>query len=248
MAKPPHKIAGISGGRDETGVITITQPWWCETLAECFSVGEQELVMSANTRLPELTRGFGVWDPDTITNGYQIGITYQGPDWSMDLDRVQRFGFDSEYSEQPMETHHAIDLLLSPKYGGRLVESGNGEKRLVFDRDTSGEGAGGGGFAKGEEGAGDGNPNFGYRTYPMYESIWTHTYLAKRLPKDFLDRISSVVDTPPGKPPTPRGRNWLIMTPQLEIFPNDSGFRITDFYKLSKPGGWPPALTRMTVR
>jgi hypothetical protein len=246
MAIAPHKIAGISGGRDETGVITLTQPWWCETLGECFSVGEENIQINSSTRIEELTRGFGVWDPDTILNGYQIGITYQGPDWSLDLDKIARFGFDSEYSEQPMETHHAINTLIN-EHGGRLIDVG-GEKKLVFDQSASAGGAGGGGFSQGEEGSGDTNPNFGYRTYPLYESIWTHTYLAKRLPKDFLDRISTVVAVPPGKPPTPKGRDWLIMVPGLDIFPNDTGFRITDFYKLSKPGGWPPGLTKLTVK
>ncbi len=247
MADAPHKIAGISGGRDETGVITITQPWWCETLEECFTVGEPVLSINARTQLPELSRGFGVWDPDTIRAGYQIGITYQGPDWSLDLEKVQRFGFDSEYSEQPMETHHAINVLIE-KHGGRLIDVG-GEKKLVFDQSADGGGgSGAGGFAQGEDAAGDTNPNFGYRTYPLYESIWTHTYLTRRLPKDFLDRISTVVNEPPGKPPTPKNRNWLIMVPGLEIFPNDSGYRVTDYYKLSKPGGWPPGLTKLIVK
>jgi hypothetical protein len=242
MALAPHKIAGISGGRDETGVITITQPWWCETLEECFSVGDSTLNINSSTRLPELTRNFGVWDPDSILNGYQIGITYQGPDWSLDLEKVARFGFDSEYSEQPMETHPGINILLSPKYGGRFVDMG-GEKKLIFDPVNTGAGEGGGGFSQGQAGNGEVNPNAGYRSYPLYESIWTHTYLVKRLPKDFLDRIGTVVPTPPGRPPTPKGRDWMILVPSLEIFPNESGFRITDFYKLSKPGGWPDVLT-----
>jgi len=245
----PHPIPGVTGGRDETGVITVTLPWWCDTFAECFSVGDSSLSINGN-RIPELRRDFGVWDPDTTLAGYQIGVTYQGPDFSLDLSKVERFGFDAEYSEQPIETHHAIDILLN-KYGGRLVDGGGGEKRLVFGETVNaGEsaGAGAGGFSGGDaSGEGERNPNFGIKSYPQYESVWSHTYLVKRLSKDFLDRISTTVDSPPGKPPTPKGRNWLIMVPGLEIFPQDTGFRVTDFYKLSKPGGWPPAMTRLRV-
>lgn len=248
MAEASHKIAGIQGGRDENGVITITQPWWCESLDECFRVGERELTINSSTRLPELSRALGTWDPDTVRAGYQVGITYQGPDWSLDQKKTERFGFESEYSEQPIETHPAINILQTPKYGGKLIDVG-GEKKLVFSATLgSGDGAGGGGFSQGQDAEGDANPHFGYKTYPLYESIWTHTYVVKRLPNDFLERINTVIKTPPGKPPTPKDRDWLIMTPGLEIFPNETGFRITDFYKLSKPGGWPLGLTLMTVK
>lgn len=247
MAATATRIGGISGGRDETGVITVTQPWWVPTFAECFTVGEPELVVSGNVRIPQIRRDFGSWDRDLDPAGFQIGITYQGPDWSLDPKKVERFGFDSEYSEEPIETHPYIDILIK-KYGGKLVATNDGEKRLVFSEtvgESVGAGAGAGGMASAESGSDDRNPNFGIRSYPSYESVWTHTYLIRRLPNDFLERIGTVVKNPPGKPPTPKNRDWIIMVPSVEIFPNETGYRITDHYKLSKPGGWPPALTML---
>lgn len=240
-----HKIAGVTGGRDENGIVTLTQPWWCETLAQCFSVGDDQITISG-TKLYEESRAFGVWDSDTTTNGYQIGITYRGPDFSLDRSITERFGFQSEFSEQPIEMHPAISIL-EEKHGGRITDLG-GEKRLVFLEFIDEGGEGSGGFSKGQEAFLEKNPNFGVKTFPQFETVWTHTYIEKTLPKGLLFRVSSAIDDPPGNPPTPKGRNWLIMAPEIEIFPRKSGYRITDFYKLSPPGGWKPALTKLSVK
>jgi hypothetical protein len=242
-----HRIADISGTRDENGIVTITQTWWVEDLSEIFAGGEREIKFKGST-LPEKSRNFSQWEKDSTELGYRVAIVYEGPDWSMSEKSMVTYGFESEFSEQPVETHPNLHQLTTPEMGGRIVNVSETEKRLVFDHELAEDKSKGLAWASGgADDAAKANRNFGYRTYPCYESVWTHTYVVKTLPKDILERIGGTVSEPPGKPPTPKGRDWMIMTPEIQIFRANTGFRITDRYKLSGPGGWPPVLKRLGV-
>lgn len=236
MAESAHKIAGISGGRDENKIITIIQPWWCPTVDECFVVGDATM-----KGLPESRRDFGVWDPDLADAGYQIGLTYQGPDPDVPDEDTETFDLETEEASQPIETHHNLNEIME-KWGGRLEET-DGEQKVVFDKELLSSGFGEGGFV-GPPAPTDfeTNPYFGRKTYDLYGSIWTHTYVRRSIPSDLLSRVRSVVKSPPGNPPTPDGREWAIASPQMTVYPGGSGVRITDRYKLSPPNGWPPGL------
>lgn len=236
-----HKIAGISGGRDENGIVSITQPWWCETLAECFSVGDRTML-----GLTEKTRSLGVWDPTTILNGFQVGITYEGIDTTFPEKDSETFDLDAEFSEQPIEKFHDLDMLIE-KYGATITDIG-GEKKLEFPEFMpTGKGAGKTGFGKGVESSDERNRLFGQKSFPQYESVWVHTYMRRRIPRDLLERVGRVVNRPPGNPPTPKDRDWFIMAPVVQIFKGQEGCRIVDKYKLSPPGGWPKGIGDITI-
>ncbi len=237
-----RKIIGVSGGRDENGIVTLTQPWHCDTLKECFEVGDRTLL-----GLPETSRNLGTWD-QTIEAGFQVGVTYQGPDPDR-AESEETFDFADSWSSEPIETHWAINTLISD-YGGRLVDTGD-DIRLVMPKDVP-EGSvesKGGGFtltAAGQEFA-DRNPHFGHKSYELFGGIWTHTYVRRRMPQNVLEGIGGIVAKPPGNPPTPKGRDWAKMAPSLTIYKNGAGVRITDKYKLSPPGGWPPGFYKLLV-
>ncbi len=236
-----HKIATISGGRDENGIITITQPWWCDTLEECFTVGGPSPL-----GLAEKSRSFGVWDPDSINGGFQVGITYEGLDTEFPEKDSETFDLDDEFSEQPIEKFHDLEML-QEKYGAEMQDI-DGEKKLIFPPSMpSGQSSGGGGFGKGEEASGEKNKLFGQKTFPQYESVWVHTYSRKSMPRDLLSRVGRVVTKPPGNPPTPKDRDWFIMAPVVQVFKGQRGVRIVDKYKLSPPGGWPKGIGDITI-
>ncbi|HRQ89213.1 MAG TPA: hypothetical protein PLA50_10460 [Bacteroidia bacterium] len=239
-----HRIAEITGTRDENGIVTISQSWWVEDLSEIFAGGEREIRFKGAT-LPEKSRSFSLWEKDSIENGYRVTITYEGPDWSMSERSMHTYGYDSEFSEQPIETHPQLKVLID-KHNGEIVTISPTEKRLVFPLEFDEAQKKGQPWAKSDSAeAAKANPNFGYRSYPCYESVWTHTFVTRELPEDLLSRVGTVVDSPPGKPPTPKGRNWMIMTPEIQIFRANTGYRVTNRYKLSGPGGWPPVLTNL---
>lgn len=240
-----HKISGISGGRDENGIITITQPWHADTLEECFTMPGETPIAG----LPEVGRRLGTWDPDTVTNGYQVGISYQGRDTKFPEKESETYDLDSEFSEQPVERFHELEELKA-NWGARIEDVG-GEKKVLFDEiltTGSGTGEGAGGFAKGEKSAaGRPNPLFGLKTFPRYESVWIHTYVRKSMPGNLLDRVGLVVKRPPGNPPTPEGRDWKLLPPLLQVFKGEGGCRITDRYVLSPPKGWPAIIGDITI-
>lgn len=233
------KLIGISGGRDENGIISLTQPWHCDTLEECFRVGEKWLV-----GVPQVSRNFGTWDA-TIVAGFQIGVNYVGPDPEVS-ENLETFDLDGDTSTENMETHWNLDALLK-KWGGRIVQDGDEEKVVFLKELPDSSGSPTGFQIAGPPSKWKTNPMFGKKTYELYGAIWTHTYVRKRMPPDLLSRIGKIVKRPPGNPPTPEGRDWAILAPDVTVYKNGTGVRISDYYKLSPPGGWPPELVEVIV-
>lgn len=225
----PFQMLGLSGGRDERGLITVAVPWNCATLNEALSVGSP--VMG----LPETRRAISQLEDGS----FQATITYEGAEGENgDKDT---FEFDSMFREEPIESHPSIDRLKT-QFGGSL----NADGRIVFPEKTpSNKGAGTG--LSGSRSSSDKNPMFGVTTYLVLNAVFRHTYLSRSVPSDLLQKVGTTRDRLPEGFPTPTDRNWLIMPPKVNKRGNV--FEIAEEWMLSKPGQkWPDAIYGLIQR
>ncbi|MHA1543916.1 MAG: hypothetical protein ACTSU8_02145 [Alphaproteobacteria bacterium] len=229
-----QKIPGIEGGQDENGIINITQPWHVDTLAEAFTVGDSSLL-----GIPYKDRKFGIWDSETIENGYQIGLTYEGASADTpDGENNATYAWSTSESKQSIDIFPKIDLL--KETFGAFIDS-EGHVKFPQQLGSDFEGAGAGGFAKGGRGeAGStNNPMFNQESWPLFMSIFTRTYTKKSYQNNLLKQVGKIFQDPPGPFNLAiDGRDWVFKTPNVQQKGNVVS--ITEKYQLGPPGGWPP--------
>lgn len=226
------KIAGIEGGEDENGVVTLIQPWHVDTLQEAFTVGDGSLL-----GVPYKDRRFGIWDADTIDNGYQIGVKYEGVRDDK-TDNEPTYSWTSSEAKQDIDEFPKVDLL-KEAFGAFIDSDGH----LKFPQQLSEDavGAGAGGFSKGKRGeaGGTNNPMFNQKSWPLFMSIYTRTYTLKSYQNSLLKQVGLTFENPPGPFNLQiENRDWLFVTPNVQERGNV--VQVTEKYKLGPPGLWPP--------
>ena len=230
MSDASFQMLGLSASRDERGLVSISVPWNCKTLAETMSVGG-----GAPFGLPETGRQVSQLEDSS----YQVTITYEGTE---NESEDESYEFDSSFREEPIESHPKINQI-KKYFGGVLGDDG----RITFpDKlpNASGEGAGLGG---GESTNSEKNPMFGQSTYLVLNAVFRRSYLKRRISKDLLDGVGTTRERLPGGLPTPNDRNWLVMPPKVARRGNV--FEITEEWMLSKPGEpWPKAIYGLIER
>jgi hypothetical protein len=226
----PFQMLGLSGSRDERGLVSLAIPWNCATLAETLSVG------GANPfGLPEVGRALSQLDDGS----FQVTIAFEGTE--NPEGQADSFEFDSSFREEPIESHPAIESI-KERYGGTL----NSEGRLTFPEKIPGNRGGGTGLGARRE-SGGANPMFGVSTYLVLNAVFRHTYLRRTIPNDLLNQVGTTRDSLPEGFPTPPNRNWLVMPPK--VVRRGNAYEIAEEWMLSKPGQrWPEAVYGLVQR
>jgi hypothetical protein len=227
----PFQMLGLSGSRDERGLISLAIPWNCGTLSETLSIGG-----TFPFGLPEVGRAISQLDDGS----YQVTINFQGIEDAEG--QADSFEFDSSFREEPIESHPSIDQI-KRQYGGNL----NSDGRISFPEKLPGGSSGSGGLNGKRTGTGDKNPMFGVTTYLVLNAVFRHTYLRRTIPNDLLNRVGTTRSNLPEGFPTPPGRNWLVMPPK--VGKRGNVYEISEEWMLSKPGQlWPEAIYGLIER
>jgi len=227
------KIAGIEGGQDENGVITLIQPFHVDTLQEAFTVGDPFL-----EGIPRKDMRFGIWDQEMVKNGYQVGIKYEGLTEDPDEDSTT-YTWSSNRTRVSIDTFPKIDLLKA-NFGAFIDAEGH----VKFPVNVpGGGGAGAGGFARGAENIqGGNNIMFGQESWPLFGSIFTRTFARLNYSNQLLKLVGKIFEDPPGPfDLSIPDRDWLFVEPHIQAKGN--AVTVTERYELGPPGGWPPHIT-----
>ena len=144
------------------------------------------------------------------------------------------YEFQGSFNQEPITSHPKIGDLMQ-KYGGRLLD-GEVEWDVTAPQGTKTKrGLNSKGAAKN-----DVNLMYGVTAYLSVGAVWTETkvYALDKIP-DWIANGTGYIfmkGEVPGNPPTPKGRNWLEMSPQATQRGNV--MQVTRSFMLSGQGGW----------
>ena len=223
MATPPFRRNGTKGTRDETGLISITVPYYVATEMDALNVG-----LEPPYGLKEVGRD---WDDATEgLSGFEVTVKYEGMEEGTEGE--ESIDFEPSFSEEPIESHPHF-LFLKERYGGTLDDKGRVQWEETYTPSKGATSASGGKPTK--------NPLFGISTYLALKSVFRRTYTVEDMPSDLLDTIGEVVEELPDGFPTPSDRNWLRLPPKVSKRGNV--YQISEELILSPVGGkWPPGV------
>lgn len=161
-----------------------------------------------------------------VTNHYFEGV----PDG--DLPDKVAYEFQGSFNQEPITSHPLIGDLLKI-YKGRLEDG-----EIFWDAKDPTQKSKRTGFNRRGARIEGINPMYGIQAYLAIGAVWSVTRLHRgsAIPSSILNRVGLIIDNPPGNPPTPRGRNWLKMSPVGRTRGNV--LEIADCYMLSGIGGW----------
>lgn len=224
MSRPPFRTTGTKGTRDETGLLSVSVPYYVPSEGDILTVGAEPPL-----GLKEVGR---TWGDVEGMSGFEVVVEYEGFEDGRDEGDTESIEFDPSFAEEPIESHPAF-LLLKARYGGTLDDKGKVQWSETY-KPTNGALQSGGSTEKK-------NPLFGVSTYLSLKSVFRRTYTVRDLPNDLLENIGEIVESLPDGFPTPSGRNWLTMPPKVTLRGN--AYQITEELILSPPGGkWPPGV------
>lgn len=229
---------GISFEADQTGALVLTAPFWAATIQD------------ARERLPRTLEGLGLSrytaKERPSSKGFDIVAVYEGLSGGGDgqgpgEDENGDWEVDSEFSEEPIKSHHLI-ALIKERYQG-VEEDGEIKFPEFLPGRTFGDGRGTAGRGRTYQKQGVRNPAYGLETYFQTGAIVRRTRIMFDLPEDFFRRINRVIDRPPI--PALAGvdwgdRNFLTLVPRPRRRGN--AIEMVEEWKLSAPGGWPPVV------
>lgn len=227
MAQAPIQTQGISAGKDQRGLVSVTIPIAPIALNE---------FLTYKLALPFGVAETGRTIEDRGNGTYKLLITCQGMEG--DAGESETYELDQSIAEEPIESFPEI-AQLRKDYGGQLTADG----RVIFpetltvqrNRNVSGLGGGNSKAAK--------NPMFGVTTWFSFKAIFRHTYLRKNIPASIMSKIGTIEKRLPKGFPTPSGRDWLVMSPRVILRGNT--YEIAEEKMLSAPGGWNPGIYKL---
>ena len=222
MATQAFRSNGTKGSRDDTGLLSVSVPYYVPTEQEILTVG-----LEPPYGLTEVGRD---WSDVEGMSGFMVEVSYEGFEDGKDESEEESIEFDPSFAEEPIESHPAF-ITLKNKYGGTLDDKGKVQWPETYKPKGSALQASGGN-------AEQKNPLFGISTYLALKSVFRRTYTVRTLPNDLLDQIGEIVESLPEGFPTPSGRNWLRLPPKVSKRGN--AFQISEELILSPVGGkWP---------
>lgn len=195
------------------------------------------VILMGEQHLKERGRMSTIWTFQGV-NGDGRTVTFRNRSNSLD------YGFDPGFAQVPIQAHPEFPSL-SKKYGAYPSNDGT---TVLWPPDLSnGEGTGGGLLKHSGGGGGGGlagyNPMYGIQAYFEMEGVYRYRYAEKEFPKELLAGVGFIEDKMPGIPPAVAdGRNWLKAPPSYQR--KGVVFDITEFYWLSRRGGWPEPVYR----
>lgn len=225
MNQKSFQTTGLRGSKDRTGLISIVVPYYAETLAEAFAVGEPPMGLEEQNRTVEDVEGAG----------YIANITYEGMDKGND-EGAKDCDFDPSFSEEPIESHPLIKELID-RYAGEVDPK---TQKVTFPSTMP---AAGGGLSGEEGGKEKPNPLAGLSTYISLRSVFRMTYLSRKFPNKLLREVGTIKGSLPENFSTPKGRDWLVMPPKIARRGNC--YQIAEEWMMSPPGGWPKSVYRL---
>jgi len=185
------------------------------------------LIMGEQT-MKERGRYSTMWTYQGI-NGDGKSVTFKDRTNSID------YGFDPGFSQVPIQVHREFGKMMDA-FEGRPSNDGT---TVLWSPELS---APGGSGLSTEQKSGETNPMFGIQEHFEMEGVYRFRYAERRLPK-VLSGVGFIAENLPGTPPElTEGRNWLKAPTayQRKGYIHD----ITEFYWLSRRGGWPEPVYR----
>jgi len=221
MANESFRTTGTAGTRDETGLLSVTVPYYVPSEDEVLTIG-----LDAPLGLQEVGRD---WSDVEGLEGFNVTVSYEGFEDGKDESDEESIEFDPSFSEEPIESHPSF-IYLKNRFGGRLDDKGKVQWNETIAPTGSALKASGSKEVK--------NPLFGISTYLALKSVFRRTYTVRELPSDLLEAYGEIVESLPDGFPTPSGRNWLRLPPKVSKRGNV--FQISEELILSPVGGkWP---------
>ncbi len=220
-------MQGTEGSRDDTGLITLSVPYFVSTLSDALTIGkEPPLGLEEVGRDWEDIEGFGE------DGGFRVVVKYEGFEDGKE-EGEETFEYTPGFSEEPIESHPLYLNLLEIYQGVYDPEAKSTTWPLTYQSKSNGLKASGGKDAK--------NPMLDVNTFILLTCTFVHTYSARVIPDNLVDRIGELRDDLPGGFPTPSGRNWMLMAPRIRKRGN--AFTVTEEWLLSPAGGeWSKAV------
>ena len=155
------------------------------------------------------------------------------------------YGFDPGFSQVPIQVHKDFAALLD-KYQGY---PGNDGTTVIWPAELAASAGGGSAIegslgpsalSTGSSGSGSGslNPMFGIQSFFEMDGIYRYRYAETALPLGIQDGVGRIANGLPGDPPKlADGRNWLKAPTAYQR--KGYIYDITEYYWLSRRGGWP---------
>lgn len=209
------------------------------------------LLMGEQT-VKERGRFATVWTFQGI-NGNGNSVTFKNRSNSLD------YGFEPGFAQVPIQVHRDFDKMMDEFQG----YPSNDGTTVIWPPELAEESKGG--LSKNES-KGKLNPMFGIQAYFEMEGVYRYRYAERTLPSSLFQGVGFIASGLPGRPPhvgnatasveggsydgstavgggsATEGRNWLKAPPSYQR--KGVVFDITEYYWLSRRGGWPEPVYR----
>lgn len=207
----------VSGGQlvtDRFGMSSARAVWW-------FYGPNPEAQVSIFSRHPRWS--FLEMDKRTITRNQDGSWEIAGDYFGVDGNPDPIYALDTSSTQEP--------IMANPRFyqfAGTATAPLNGAK---FDSDGLFLG-----FSP-TTGTPPGNAEWlGVEAYLSYSAVWRETRVTKSKPGPGELSAINKINSPPGNPPTPSGRNWLYVSPSFEQ--KAKTYVVRKEWLLSGPAGW----------
>ncbi len=185
-------------------------------------------------------------------NGDGKSVTFKDRGKSID------YGFEPGFSQVPIQVHAKFTQMMD-KYQGypsndgttviwppTLSSASAGGLGYSVMRTASGNTVGGGGVSALSQSSGTSgttNPMYGIQAFFEMDGVYRYRYASLNLPDNIQTGVGCIADTLPGRTPSLQdGRNWLKAPTAFQL--KGYIFDITEYYWLSRRGGWPEPVYR----
>lgn len=215
----------FQGSVDKLGVTTGEIVWWVPSRAEIWTIGDAQI-----HSLPSAGRSFA---HDDAHDGWFVTIRYEGvsdkgegPESS---DDEEVWEGELAFTQEPIEKHPDI-ATLKKTYGGIVGP----DKKILWPETIPPKA----GSSRSEPTK---NPMFGVTDFISIGGDITHSYVVERSAfTDPLDGVGRIIASLPhgANIATPPEHEWMVLTPKFSRRGNV--VQVTDRYRLSPRGGFPP--------
>lgn len=208
------------------------------------------LMLMGEQTMKERGRYGTLWTFQGI-NGDGKSVTFKERGKSID------YGFDPGFSQVPIQVHKEFQKMLdkyqgAPSNDGTTVlwppelsksGSGGGSALTITTKNGNTIGGGGGLLGGGANASDNTNPMYGIQAFFEMDGVYRYRYAEKKLPKTLQHGVGYIASDVPGQPPPLEdGRNWLKAPVAYQL--KGYIFDITEYYWLSRRGGWPEPVYR----
>lgn len=187
------------------------------------------LMIMGEQTMKERGRYATLWTYQGI-NGDGKSVTFKDRRNSID------YGFDPGFAQLPIQLHRDFEAM-KERFQGYPSNDGT---TVIWPPELSESS----GPANSKEKTSSGlNPMFGIQAHFEMEGIYRFRYAERDLPRDLQRGVGFIAQNLPGKPPALEdGRNWLKAPTSYQR--KGYVFDITEYYWLSRRGGWPEPVYR----